>query len=388
MTIYSQEKEMHKKIRILAVVFHNAFAGAQTRILSLTPLLDKDSIETIFMIPDEEGPFESAAADVGSVHRIPHFRPRLPTSISKTFASVTWLLVLPITIYRIRKILKAEQIDIVHVNGLLCLHAPIAARLSGIPVVWYLLSDMYPAWLVFFLMPLVRLLSSKLIFESERTARYYRTNLERNQDALLIPEPVDLNKFKFVPSSGEIRSLRLGSVGNLSPRKGYHLLLNTMPRLVSFFQNATLKIAGAKVDQEYYTQLKRSLRVLELENHVELVGGIEPDEVFDFLRQLDVFVLPSLAEGTPLAIIEAMAVGLPVVASNVGGVSDLVHDGETGILVSPGDTDELIDAIIRLGQEHELRRKMGCNARKVVESQYSLSSSHYAHVALYRSLAP
>ena len=94
------------------------------------------------------------------------------------------------------------------------------------------------------------------------------------------------------------------------------------------------------------------------------------EEKGSFMRGLDVFVLPSLTEGTPNGIIEAMAYGLPVISTTVGGVPDLVSD-ETGILVPPGDAEALAQAMSRLAEDAHLRERMGRAARKQYEKLFS-----------------
>jgi glycosyltransferase involved in cell wall biosynthesis len=122
----------------------------------------------------------------------------------------------------------------------------------------------------------------------------------------------------------------------------------------------------------------------ELGDAGRLLG--EREDVSEQLAQADAFVLSSRSEGLPMAILEAMAAGLPVVATAVGGIPELVADGETGLLVPPGDPDALAAALRRLVADPELRRRLGEAARARVEERFSLAATRSAHLALYERL--
>jgi glycosyltransferase involved in cell wall biosynthesis len=122
----------------------------------------------------------------------------------------------------------------------------------------------------------------------------------------------------------------------------------------------------------------------ELGTAGELLG--ERSDVAELLAQADVFVLSSRSEGLPISILEAMAAGLPVVASDVGGIPELVVDGETGLLVPAGDPDALAAALRRLVEDGELRRRLGAAARARVEQRFSVEQARRSHVELYERL--
>ena len=114
---------------------------------------------------------------------------------------------------------------------------------------------------------------------------------------------------------------------------------------------------------------------------MELAGS--RGDVPDLLARADVFVLASRSEGAPISILEAMAAGLPVVASDVGGVGELVVDGATGLLVPAGDPAALAAALERLLADPELRRRLGAAGRERARERFDLRAARDAHVSLY-----
>jgi glycosyltransferase involved in cell wall biosynthesis len=130
--------------------------------------------------------------------------------------------------------------------------------------------------------------------------------------------------------------------------------------------------------------VEREVRRLGLESAVRLAG--ERDDVAELLAEADLFVLSTRSEGLPLSILEAMAAGLPVVASDVGGVPELVVDRETGFLVPPGDPHALAAAIERLLDDPDLRGRFGAAGRARVSTHFDLASAQRAHLDLYRAL--
>jgi glycosyltransferase involved in cell wall biosynthesis len=105
------------------------------------------------------------------------------------------------------------------------------------------------------------------------------------------------------------------------------------------------------------------------------------------LAAYDAFCLPSLIEGLPMALIEAMGTGLPVIASAVGGVPEVVLEGENGFLVPPADAQALATALRRIAREPDLRARMGANARKTVRDELSIERSVAGYTKLYQELS-
>jgi glycosyltransferase involved in cell wall biosynthesis len=142
-------------------------------------------------------------------------------------------------------------------------------------------------------------------------------------------------------------------------------------------------IAGDGPDRR---RLEREIHTRGIADSVRLVG--ERSDVLRLLADGDVFVLSSSSEGLPMSVLEAMAAGLPVVASRVGGVPELLEDGEDGLLVRSGEVGELAAALARLIAEPATRRRLGDAARARAEAYFDLEPFRRAHLELYsRELA-
>jgi glycosyltransferase involved in cell wall biosynthesis len=150
-------------------------------------------------------------------------------------------------------------------------------------------------------------------------------------------------------------------------QKGLGVLFESMIRLLPDHPNLSLTVVG---DGPHRKDLAGRAASMGLGNHVEFVGAKSQSEVVDLLAKADVFVLPSYAEGVPVVVMEALGSGIPVVASFVGGMAELVEDDHTGFLVRPGDPEQLADRIGRLVADPELRARLGANGRNRVATEF------------------
>jgi glycosyltransferase involved in cell wall biosynthesis len=161
-------------------------------------------------------------------------------------------------------------------------------------------------------------------------------------------------------------------VGNIRPHKGHANLVAAVPHLLATHPDVTVVSIGG---EKHAGDLAR---VRALADDAEVSGGLRflgrrPDAL-DFIAAADVFVNPADFEGLPVAVLEAMALGRPVVATAVGGVPGLVHDGDTGLLVPPGDPAALAAAIARVLDDPDLGSSLGAAGAKLVEAEYSLEA--------------
>lgn len=169
--------------------------------------------------------------------------------------------------------------------------------------------------------------------------------------------------------------------GRLHPGKGLDRLIAAWKIVVSRHPTARLLLAGEGPQQ---MAMARQIEALSLTGHIRLVGAFP--EVDELLAAADLFILPSYEEGMSLALLEAMAAGLPVVASDVAGNRAVLRDGREGLLVPAGQVQTLAAAIERLWDDRELGARLGRSARRRVETEFSLAQSIEAHEHLFHRL--
>jgi glycosyltransferase involved in cell wall biosynthesis len=198
---------------------------------------------------------------------------------------------------------------------------------------------------------------------------------------------------RFAPRPGDAARLRLefaipqdrvviGSVGRLVPIKDHPTLLRAAERLLRAGRNVHVLVAGAGPDLE---KLKAQVATSEvLRERVTFVGAT--DRVPELMNAMDVFVLPSICEGMSNTILEAMASGLPVVATSAGGNPELVENGQSGLLFSPSCVESLTQHLVRLTDDSELRTQLGKDARQRAVNLFSLSGMIQRYRDLYLEL--
>jgi glycosyltransferase involved in cell wall biosynthesis len=175
----------------------------------------------------------------------------------------------------------------------------------------------------------------------------------------------------------------LGSIGSFEPRKGHLILFDALEELINAsLPNAHLMMVGDGPDER---MLKEKVQTLGIENHVSFFPFTdEPNYVFE---QLDMTVLPSLfKEGLPNVLLESMSMGVPVVSSNIGGVREIVENGETGYIVEPGDMLAIADAIKKVWINQEKYQEMKIKARKLIVNQFDKVNLFERFIAHFQTL--
>ncbi len=199
---------------------------------------------------------------------------------------------------------------------------------------------------------------------------------------------VDLNRYS-PPAVGRPRGrpLEIISLARLVPKKGLADAIQAVARLVADGRMVRYRIFGSGPLE---AELRRSIASLGLEGSVFLEGERERDRISELLQQSDLLLAPSVAadgdrEGTPVAILEALATAVPVVATRHAGIPELVADGESGYLVAEGDVAALAERIARLADRPDLRAAMGRAGRQRVARRHELERQTDRLVEIYRA---
>lgn len=291
------------------------------------------------------------------------------------------------------KIINNEKIDLIHLNTLtpFCKYAAIAGFIKKIPIVWVVRenplisrSQRLKWWL--------KKLSSKIIFVDNETKEKLLGN-QCKEKVETIYNGVDLEHFK--PEKSDFLSQLLnipkdykliGYIGLITERKGIKFLVNAFHEVKKLFSLTKLVIVGGykENDISYFEQIKQLIKELNLEKEVYFTGVLH--NIKDVINSLDFVILPSLEERCSRVLLESIACGKAVVATNVGGNPEIIQEGINGILVKPADSNALAKAMIKLLQDEKLRDEFSKNSRLIAEKFFDININLYKMKKIYREL--
>jgi glycosyltransferase involved in cell wall biosynthesis len=311
-----------------------------------------------------------------------------------------WFLGLAKETMRLRRLFQTRRVDLLHSNNAGAEPAPIAARLAGVPVViatWHVdstydLDNVRSG-------PRYRLLERACMRSlhhaisvshavSDDWMRRCGLPASWRKRITVIHNGIDIDGLcrrrslcdaKAEAGLGE--KLVIGSIGRLDAAKGYEYLIKALPKIIDRHPEALLRIAGRGDLLEPLEQLARELGV---DSSLEFTGFTA--DVQSFLECIDIYVQPSLCEALGLSILEACAVGVPVIGSNVGGLPESIRQGRTGFLVPPRQPDALAEAVLRMADKPSLRARMAEEARRVVSENFRREQMVEETVSVYRRL--
>jgi glycosyltransferase involved in cell wall biosynthesis len=271
--------------------------------------------------------------------------------------------------------IREHEIEILHAHGSSIFTASLAALFAPRPrLVWHdhygLPLEERAAWIE---RPLAKR-AGAVIAVSQPLAEWSRRNLSVADDRVwYIPNFVCLpNGNETTPELPGEKGCRIVCVANLRPQKDHLTLVRAMADVVRQIPAAHLLLVGSIVDESYQEAIKREIARLGLEKHISLLG--ERRDVAAILKESDIGVLSSLAEGLPLALIEYAQAGLASVATRVGQCAEVVDDGRAGLLVPAGSPRELGQALARLLKSPIERITLGELARKRARELYGARS--------------
>jgi glycosyltransferase involved in cell wall biosynthesis len=301
---------------------------------------------------------------------------------------------LPAQLLRIRRFLRAQRVDVVHAHNLApLLYGGLAARLlgPGRPVVVYSEhNQIYRAGerarrrFVGY----VRL-ADEVVAVSHDLRRTLVETLRVSPRVRVLHNGIDPRAFAGAEASAVRRELGgaggeflVGTAVVLSEQKGIRYLLEAVRLVRAADPTVRFVVAG---DGPLRAELEELARTLGVSDGVRFLGY--RSDVPSLIAALDAYVLPSLWEGLPLALLEALASGKPIVATTVGGNPEVVVDGENGRLVPPRDPEALARAVLALRNDPALRERMRENNLARFARQFSVGSMVAGHVGLYREMS-
>jgi L-malate glycosyltransferase len=190
---------------------------------------------------------------------------------------------------------------------------------------------------------------------------------------LTIYNGLDLAAWKSVPKADKASGrFVISTVGNVRRVKGHDVLIRAAAVVVAHSPEVSFRIAGEVLEPDYFAELQALVRELNLVDHVHFMGGVT--DLREFLSSADIFVLPSRSEGFSNAIVEAMALSLPVVATNVGGNAEAVEDGVSGFVVPSEDPAAMAVVIARLLEDPVRAKAMGEAGKALVAEKFTIEA--------------
>jgi sugar transferase (PEP-CTERM/EpsH1 system associated) len=368
------------RINILHIYQNSKIGGIQQQLINLLNAYDKDVFNPIFccLSPLHEIGQEMQRSGVETI-----------ALNRKRYHKVS-----PGIVMDLYRIMKEKNIHVVRTHKYRSnLYGRIAAWLAGVPVVVASVHGNYRTDKRFehkIVNKLLYHVTDRIIAVSEsiREDIIKFDNLDPSK-IMVFRNGVNLERFCDKGRSKTILrelslpddAMILGFIGRLVINKGVGYLLDAFHKVKQKNKNIKLLLVG---DGVLMDELKAKAQRSGLSEDVIFTGSRR--DIVDILSTIDVFVMPSIAEGLPNALLEAMAVGKPIVASAVGGIPEVIKDEVTGMLVRPGDAEALAEALNKAIDDREIAEKMGLEARKLVQSNYSIDATARRWESLYRSL--
>ena len=243
----------------------------------------------------------------------------------------------------------------------------------------------YYRWLYRVLKPIIRSIwdNAAMVVSCSDGLRDLAYETDSNVKIEVIPDGVNLETFQPVQRDTNPKKIRILSIGRLIPRKGFQFLIQALPHVNENTEcEFEIEIVGDGPYQEELIKLAENLNVI---SQLHFSGSVPYSDLPHKYYEADVFILPSLAEGMPLVVLEAMGTGLPIIASRVQGIEELVAENVNGALFNPGDVEELANCLIRLINDGEMRVEMGKRStEKVVPFDWKNIAG--AYLALYEEI--
>lgn len=243
----------------------------------------------------------------------------------------------------------------------------------------------YYRWLYMLLKPMIRAIwdNAAAVVSCSDDLRDLAHLTDRDVNIDVIPDGLDWKSYDPSQRNANPQIVRCLAVGRLIPRKGFQFLIRALPKILDKVEHKfEIEIVG---DGPYSEELTALAKNLNVNAYIHFTGTVLYEELPQKYQEADIFILPSLSEGMPLVVLDAMGTGLPIIASRVEGIDELVEDGVNGALFNTADVDELAQCLIKLINAGEKRLEIGkANNEKV--KPYDWKNIANAYLALYENI--
>ena len=371
------DRNIKRKINVIHLVEELTIGGLEKILTSIVLNLDKKKYNVSVWCLREGGFFANKLAKEGIDFKILHI------STSRN----------PLSIYKLYKLLKSRKFDIIHTHAYSAgTIGRMSAFLAGVPVIISHNHSVYDYYnrRYHFVEWFLSLITDRVVCVSDIANRFANETQRINARKLItIHNGIDSEYTVLEKRTSGLRK-ELGipvdhsvicTIAHLEEHKGVKYLLESASLLLQSRNDVSFLVVGEGALKE---KLKILCADLKIEENVIFAG--ERGDIPEILSLTDIFVLPSLREGLPLTILEAMACGKPVIATNVGGIPEVVKDGVSGILISPKDPEALHSAINELLGDREKLKKMGHNGKRVYSESFDSKTMIGKIEDLYDSL--
>lgn len=365
-------------MKIMHVTTHANRGGISQYILSLCAAMRSMGFDSI--VASSGGNMESDFSD----SRIPHTYVDIKTKFEfgpKVFKGSS----------RLKHIIKEEGVDIVHAHTRV---SQVASYLASRKTNAHYLSTCHGFFKTRLSRKIFDFWGERVVAISAPVKSHLEKDFGVSNDRIeLIHNGIDLSRFSQEFSSEDILRAKeylgiengpvIGTMGRLSSVKGQRFLIEAMKYIVLSDNRVKCVIIGSGPEEG---ELKKLVMKMGLEGSVKFAGDAHYKDAPLYLKCMDIFVLPSLKEGLGLALLEAMALGKPCIASDVGGISEILGNGQNGLSVPPANAEALKEAIMKLLNDRSLSAGLAGNGRALVREKFSIESMAGKMAAMYRKI--
>ena len=281
-------------------------------------------------------------------------------------------------LWELRQAVRDWRPALIHAHGVKAALLTLGARLPGRPPVVVTFHNLWHGGPLTLPLRLVTQRAAAAVAVSEAVRERLATHGIRPRELTVIPNGLDLAAFPLTPPAPKSRPFTAAFLGRLTEEKGVLVLLEAAPLFLKT-PDVRLVVVG---DGPLHVAVEEAAR--RYGPRLTYLG--HQHDVRAVYHAVDAVLIPSLSEGHPLTALEAMASGLPVVASRTGGLPEIVVEGETGVLVPPGDPRELADALVGLAKDRDRRRALGAAGRRRVEKEFAVERLLERLIEVYRQV--